>query len=193
MEDKKLTEKESLELITQMIQNTREKLTKNSGMPFLVFGYATVIVAVVIWFLLTNTGNHYWQFLWFAILFVGYPVNYLMRNKERKHVSTYIDRIVGNVWLVFGTGVVMVSVMAFFVNLPILFIVLLLMSMAVALTGFVIRFKIAIGFGLFGILASFAFLFVSGSTQILIFAAIFFVMMVIPGHILNYLSKKKNV
>lgn len=193
MEDKKLTEKESLELITQMIQNTREKLTKNSGIPFLVFGYATVIVAIVIWYLLTTTGNHYWQLLWFAILFVGYPVNYLLRNKERKHVSTYIDRIVGNVWLVFGTGVVMVSVMAFFVNLPILFIVLLLMSMAVALTGFVIRFKIAIGFGLFGILASFAFLFVIGSTQILIFAAIFFVMMVIPGHILNYLSKKKNV
>lgn len=190
MEDKKLTEKESLELITQMIQNTRENVTKNSGIPFLIFGYLTVINALIIWYLVTTTGNHNWQFLWFTILSVGYPMNYLLSKKERKHVTTYIGRIIGRVWLVFGIGVVAVSIMAFIVNIPILFLVLLLMSMAVTLTGFIVRFKSAIAFGFFGLLASFAFLYVTGTNQILAFAAIFFIMMVIPGHILNYLSKK---
>ena len=36
MDNKKLNEQESLELITQMIQNTKFKMVKNAGTPFLV-------------------------------------------------------------------------------------------------------------------------------------------------------------
>ena len=42
MEDKKLNEKESLELITQMIQNTRRNLDTGSGNMFLVWGYECI-------------------------------------------------------------------------------------------------------------------------------------------------------
>ena len=35
MEERKLNEKESLELIAQMIQNTKNRLETNCGMPFL--------------------------------------------------------------------------------------------------------------------------------------------------------------
>ena len=48
MEDKVLTEKESLDLISQMIRNTRSRLEDNSGIPFLIWGYTTVIVAVIV-------------------------------------------------------------------------------------------------------------------------------------------------
>jgi hypothetical protein len=192
MEDKKLTEKESLELITQMIDNTRDKVKKNAGMPFIIWGYSTILVALVVWYVVTTTGNYWFQLLWFMIPVFGYPLNFLLYKKERKQITTFIDRMIGKVWLVFGIGVVMCSVMAFIVNnIPILFLVLLLMSMAVMLSGFVIRFNPAIGFGLFGILASFVFLFIKGTDQIIIFAALFFIMMVIPGHILNYLTKKE--
>ena len=34
MEERKLNEKESLELIAQMIQNTKNRLETNCGMPF---------------------------------------------------------------------------------------------------------------------------------------------------------------
>lgn len=34
MDNKKLNEQESLELITQMIQNTKFKMVKNTGTPF---------------------------------------------------------------------------------------------------------------------------------------------------------------
>ena len=37
MDNKKLNEQESLELITQMIQNTKFKMVKNAGTPFLVW------------------------------------------------------------------------------------------------------------------------------------------------------------
>lgn len=38
MEERKLNEKESLELIAQMIQNTKNRLETNCGMPFLFWG-----------------------------------------------------------------------------------------------------------------------------------------------------------
>ena len=63
MDNKKLNEQESLELITQMIQNTKFKMVKNAGTPFLVWGYMTVVTSLLVWYLLKETGNYYRLFL----------------------------------------------------------------------------------------------------------------------------------
>lgn len=49
MEDRKLNEKESLELITQMIRNTRWNLDAGSGNMFLLWGYVCVLLTLVVW------------------------------------------------------------------------------------------------------------------------------------------------
>ena len=56
MEERKLNEKESLELIAQMIQNTKNRLETNCGMPFLFWGYTTLFVSLLVWFLVVTTG-----------------------------------------------------------------------------------------------------------------------------------------
>ena len=40
------TEKESLELISQMIQMTKENLERGSGNVFLIYGYAAVVLSI---------------------------------------------------------------------------------------------------------------------------------------------------
>ena len=58
MEDRKLNEKESLELITQMIQNTRRNLDAGGGNMFLLWGYVGVVVTLGVlaaWSLTENT------------------------------------------------------------------------------------------------------------------------------------------
>jgi hypothetical protein len=193
MEEKKMTEQESLELIAQMIVNTRERVKKNAGMPFLIFGYVTIAVALLTWYMVTGTENYWWHFLWFLVPLVGMSLNALLFKKERKLTKSYLDRIISIIWLVTGSGVMLASLLTFhFYHLPIMFLIMLMISMAVTMTGLVIRFKTAIGFGIFGMLSSIAFLFFTGSNQILIFAAVFFVMMVIPGHYLNYVTKKDS-
>ena len=64
MEERKLNEKESLELIAQMIQNTKNRMETNCGMPFLLWGYTTVFTSLLVWLLVTHThriitGNIY--------------------------------------------------------------------------------------------------------------------------------------
>lgn len=38
MEEKQLDARESIELITRMIRNTRQRLERNAGRPFLIWG-----------------------------------------------------------------------------------------------------------------------------------------------------------
>ena len=61
MEERKLNEKESLELIAQMIQNTKNRMETNCGMPFLLWGYTTVFTSLLVWLLVTYTQNNNWH------------------------------------------------------------------------------------------------------------------------------------
>ena len=177
MNDRVLNEKESLELIAQMIQNTKSRMTRNSGAPFLIWGYTTIIVSLLVWFLLKETGNYY-STLW-------------IEHKQPKMIKTYIDRIVGYVWAVFGLGGFFVSwVSIFFWNMSVLFVILLMMGMGTALTGLIIKMKVVTVCGVVGALASVGCIYVHGFDQILVFASAFVFMMVIPGHYLNGMAKQ---
>ena len=191
MEDKKLNEKESLELIAQMIQNTKQKMAKNAGAPFLIWGYTTIIISLSVWFLLKETGNFNWQWLWFLLPTVALPLTLWVGRKQEKLVTTYMDRVVGYVWTVFGIGGFFVSwVSIFFWSMSVLFVILLMMGMGTALTGLIIKMKVVTVCGALGALASIGCVYVHGLNQILVFAAAFVFMMVIPGHYMNGIAKR---
>ena len=80
----------------------------------------------------------------------------------------------------------------FFWQLPILFIILLLMGMGTTLTGLVVGYKTVTICGTLGALSSIGCLFYPGPNQILIFAPVFIFMMVIPGHVLNHAARKQK-
>ena len=192
MDNKKLNEQESLELITQMIQNTKFKMVKNAGTPFLVWGYMTVVTSLLVWYLLKETGNYYWQFLWLLMPAVSYPVTIYSQRKKQRMARTYIDRIVVYVWVVFGLcGLLISCVSMIYWSLPILFVILLMMGMGTTLTGLIINMKLVTVSGVLGIFASLGCLYIDKFDQILLFALAFVFMMVIPGHYLNIMSKRR--
>ncbi len=193
MEDKKLNEKESLELISRMIRNTQNRMVQRSGVPFLIFGYLTVIVSLLVWYFLTTTHNGQWNYLWFLIPVIGFPAVISVKKRE-KPVKTFVDKVIQYVWFVLGiTGFSVSMVSMFYWSIPILFIIILLMGAGTAITGLIIQFKPIVFSGFLGLLLSYSCLVVTGTDRILIFATVFLVMMVIPGHILNYKSRKSNV
>ena len=126
MEERKLNEKESLELIAQMIQNTKNRLETNCGMPFLFWGYTTLYVSLLIWFLVVTTGNYYWQYLWFLLPIIAGTGTYLSTRNQQPGIKTHLDKVINYIWLVFGITGFLISMLAmFFWQLPILFIILL--------------------------------------------------------------------
>ena len=192
MDNKTMNEQQSIDLFNEMIQISKFKMVKNAGTPFLVWGYMTVMTSLLVWYLLKETGNYYWQFLWLLMAAVSYPVTIYNQRKKQRMAKTYIDRIVGYVWVVFGLcGLLISCVSMIYWSLPILFVILLMMGMGTTLTGLIINMKLVTVSGVLGIFASLGCLYIDKFDQILLFALAFVFMMVIPGHYLYIMSKRR--
>ena len=91
LKDKSLNEKESLELITRMIQNTQHRLERHTGMPMLIWGYATTVTTLLVWWAVNYTSDYRTQFLWFLIPLTG-GIGLFLWKKKPAGVRTYVDR-----------------------------------------------------------------------------------------------------
>lgn len=191
MEDKQLNEKESLELISKMIRNTQQRLEKVHAMPLLVFGYITIIASIAVWYLLKTTVNPWWNLLWLSIPVLGGSLIFALMKKNKPKARTFVDKVTDYVWWVCG-GVVWAASFTptLWQNVPILFIVALIISMATILTGLITKVRLLAVSGAVGILGSFILPSIKHLDSILVFALIFLVMMVVPGHILYYKGRK---
>ncbi|MDR3651865.1 MAG: hypothetical protein P4L34_02700 [Paludibacter sp.] len=196
MEEKNLSEKDSLELISQMISNSRQKLEDGNGIPFLIWGYTTFFVSLVVFYFINVTGDYHYHYLWFLIPAIGSIGMFISERKKTKysgHGMNFIERVIGNIWTVIGIAAFIISVGAFFVRIPILSLVILLMGIGTALTGLVIKFKPVTISGFIGMASCVVPFVMKSNEQILVFGVIYLIMMVVPGHILNYKGRKKHV
>ncbi len=205
LQEKGLNEKESIDLIARMIRNTQSKLERGAGMPMLIWGYATIIATFSVWFAVTQTSNHSYNWLWFMIPLIGFAGVSLLK-KNSGGVKTYMDKIIGYIWLVAGfTGFLIsaVSIIGSFISistvptvssiwtLPILFIIIVIMGMGTVLTGLVAEYKPMIIGGVTGMLIGVVHQIIADyDIRMLTFTLAFFCMCIIPGHMLNNRAKK---
>lgn len=192
MEERNWSAEESLALIRRMIDCTRSRLEEQVGRDFLRMGYTTIAVALAVWFALHRTSNPAWNYLWFIIpatyLICGWRSGWFSGQKSNR---SHLDRITGYIWLTIGAAGLMLSIMAFLKPIAILFIILVLMGTGTAITGLVTGFRPFTSAGLVtSLLLAPATLWVEGIDSILLFAAAFAVLMVIPGHIANCRLKR---
>lgn len=142
MEDKRISEKESLELIARMIRETQDNAARYAAYPLLIWGYTTVIVSLVVWYFYLQTGMWQINYLWFALPAIAGPLTIFFNGKDKnKGAKNYIDRVTAQIWTVFGVVGFCLSCMAFVVRIDILFVVSLLMGMGATLTGLVCKYK----------------------------------------------------
>lgn len=197
MEDKKLNEKESLELITQMIQNTRRNLDAGSGNMFLLWGYVCVVVTLIVFAGLHFTQNLTWMWGFWGIPVIGYLLTYFLMRKQQKPVKMYGDKVLNEIWMILGVFCMAIAVWASITKSYelILPFCVILMSLGSIFTGCIIRYKAFSGFPSFGVVLGLQMLFnvweKTFSYWILLeFALAIMFALVIPGHILNYKARK---
>ena len=85
----KLSEKDSLELISQMLKQTRQNLEVGSGNIFLYYGYAALTISLLVFVLIFLTGNPVWAALWFVMFIVSFVIQREKRKRIKPHVVTY--------------------------------------------------------------------------------------------------------
>ena len=199
MEEKRMNEAESLELITSMINDSRARMTKNLGTPFLIWGYTTVAVSICQAVIVACVEEFYpYLWGWFAIPVVGWLLM-LLFNKQEKTVTNYIDRCINALWCAIGVAAFILPFMGIFVFPS----VIMLIGVGTATTAAVVKDRIVKRIGYAAIFSSLLFPFVrlllsrlftleqfAGRERYLveciIFAVIMFLLLVVSGHILNY-------
>lgn len=203
MEEKTIDEKESLELILQMIQSTKNYIGIGNGNHFLYWGYFTTILAVVIQSIYELTGWKQCGWLW-MLMFVFWIFMSIIRKRKSRPVMTYTNKVLNHLWYAIGTMFIVTFAVIFILgiiynNYRSLDLMMPLSSLYVGIgvsaTGIIIQDKVTAYFPLFGIgigLYLLAALYQGLSLPIpanLLFGLSFVLTMIIPGHVLN---KKEN-
>lgn len=208
MEEKKITEVESIEIITSMISRTKDRLVKGCGDILLMWGYLTIAVAALIWVLLVATQNPAVNWLWFLVWLIGGIVTPIMAKRKRmeKGIMSYTDRLSSGMWSVVGWA----AIASVFLSLGFLLIggkdswsmmlalALIIVPMAEIMQGLIINEKSLIAGGGVGLLIGlFTLCCISAHIALVatwfmpLFIIAFAAMMIVPGHILNSKSKRE--
>ena len=199
MEERKLNEKESLELIAQMIQNSKKNLQVGRGNQFILWGWLGAITSLAVMVMLMWTKNPAWNWLWFAIPAIGWPTMMWQLKKEEKPVVTFTDKVLKAVWMSIGSiGMLGTFLMAIYAKNMMLMLpgVSILIAIGVFITGAILDDR-ALKTRTFGALllimmASCHIVFMQDDFYwyYITFSLGFIVMLVMPGYHLNKEAKK---
>jgi len=112
--EKQFSEQESLELINQMINSAKNNLQKGMGNVFLLWGYLvafTSLINLILLIVLPDRINHNAYFIWY-LMPLGLILHYFLIVKIVKSstVKTYVDKIMGYVWIAFTISVLVLVV-----------------------------------------------------------------------------------
>ncbi|MCX6281878.1 MAG: hypothetical protein NTU51_07940 [Bacteroidetes bacterium] len=215
-----LNEKESLELIGQMISTAKNNLQKGTGKIFLLWGYLVAGISfgtVVLSMILPKETAYHAYLLWF-LMFLGMPVHFwLLKKREHERlVMTYIEKLMRWVWIGFTISILVVVVgmlldtviLSYFVsdakgdNFVYWFQWLLLTPIMLCLYGFALfvsgkayGFKPLVIGGIVCFIGSFLLLFSIHKTGVVYFQQLVLCVsavagFVIPGHMLNRKERK---
>lgn len=209
MEERKITEAESIEIIASMISRTKDRLVKGCGDILLMWGYLIVAVAALIWALLVATHNPAVNWLWFLIWLIGGIATPIMAKRKRKDagVMSYTDRLTSNMWSVVGWA----AIASVFLCLGFLLIggkdswsmmlafALIIVPITEIMQGLVIKEKSLIAGGGIGLLIGlFTICCISAHVELMatwfmpLFIIAFAAMMILPGHMLNSKAKRQS-
>ena len=206
MEEREITEKESLAIITAMIASTRERYIGNGNI-MLMWGYLTVAVTLLVWGMLAATGNPAWNWLWFLIWAVGGTLTPIMARKDLRirGVKSYSDQLTSRIWSAVGwCGMVSVVLCLGFLLIAgvdswsmMFAYALVIVPFAEIASGIIVRENSMVGGGVVGLVAGiFTVCCIAGGVVMYagwylpIFILAFVCMLIIPGHILNHKAKE---
>lgn len=207
MEDRRINERESIEIITSMIQRTKERYHLGDGNIMLMWGYVTLSISVLIWILLALTHNPVVNWLWFLIWIIGGIATPIMARKDavKKGVTTYTDKIISRLWSVVGFSAIACTFACLGLLLfcavdswsAMFVFALIIVPFAEIANGIVLNEASYIwggGIGLAcGIILACC---IAGKVALAaywvmpLFIAAFICMTIIPGHVINYKAKK---
>ena len=189
-QNKEMTVQESLSLITETLNNSRRSILRNSSKGFILWGVLLVVMSLVVYYLWHVTGKAAWNLLWFAMPVIGYPLAILVYRKDSVVPQSFVSKLIGQVWGVYGAFSVLFAALAVFVvPMPITFTIVLILGIAESISGVILKnWPIIIGGFIIGIGGAVAATLLETEAQLLLFT-LGGIVLAVTGLIINYQYK----
>ena len=207
METKNLTTESSLKIIAETMERSRMTIAKNSGRPLILWGCLVAVTSVIIYFLWSKTGSPVWNLLWFAMSIIGFICTIFMSKNSEEAPKNEVSRILGKTWMWFGfftTGFYLMIWVAYFImrscnpeasiHVDLTLVISLMMGLCGVISGVVMKMKSVVACLVVATAISVVVaLVVNGPAQILVFAILGVLGLVIPGVILQNKAKNSQI
>ena len=139
-QNKEMTASESLALITETLNNSRRAILRNNSKGFILWGVLLTVFSLAIYLLWHYTGSPAWNFLWFAMPLIGYPLAIMLGKKDEAAPKSEISRLIGYIWTVFGVFSMSISAIAVFVvPMHITLLIVIMLGLAESVSGVVLK------------------------------------------------------
>ena len=106
---------QSLELISRTLDNSRKDIVRGGAKYYILWGILLTVMSLAVYFLWKGTGDPSWNFLWFAMPVIGYPIAAMLKNKSGKVLpSNFVTELNGKVWTafcIFSTSIAALSIL----------------------------------------------------------------------------------
>ncbi len=143
MEEKPLSEKESLQLITKMISQAKNNYYE-SGLGALLWGFTNLICFVLV-YLREDTNWFKMPFNPFYLMFITFILQFYFDRREKKYKQTvtFKNEMCQYVWITFGISVLILTIAGGFANIGyiVLPLLLLLFGIPTFITGLINKFS----------------------------------------------------
>ena len=170
-QNKEMTAQESLQLISESFNKSRNDILRSSAKYFVLWGILLTATSLAIYLLWHFTGKPQWNFLWFAMPVIGYPLAALVGKSNAPIPQNEVSKLLGGVWSVFGTFSLALSAIAVFVvPMHVTLIIVIILGLAECISGVLLKnWPIIIAGFLLGVGGAIFALLVRNEAQILIF------------------------
>ena len=181
-----LTAQDSLRVITETLNNNRRAILRNGAKYFILWGALLTVFSLVIYALWHCTGNPVWNWLWFAMPIVGYPLATILRKQETVVPKNILGTMIGQTWAIYGLFAIVISAIAvFFVPMHITLLIVVLMGFAEAISGLLLKnWPILVAGIILGIGGAVGAMLLKGAEQHLLFT-LGGVLLMVTGAIVN--------
>lgn len=192
MESNKLSPEKSLELITQVIIQARNKFEHN-GFIYMFWGVLTAITSISQFILLKN---EYYTINWYPYLLM--PIGFIytatyFSKKKNKNTQNLISKTISVLWVILAINVMILGFF-FATNLKqnLIPIILILISVGTLVSGASIKSKLLLYSGIFIGVSAFLSFYLEWIYQPLLMGIISIIALLIPGIVLMTKHKAKE-
>lgn len=139
-QNKEMTAQQSLQLISETFNNSRKEILRDSAKYFMLWGALLTVISLVIYLLWHLSGKPEWNFLWFAMPVIGYPLAALLGKHNKAIPQNEVSKMLGGVWGVFGTFAITLSIIAIFlVPTRVSLIIVIILGLAECMSGVLMK------------------------------------------------------